>query len=275
MLGFARRNYEPSVEHIRNEHIRKMAKGDPRSLRVLFAKRVDDAAGTVYDYVTEKLEGVQSLHGNGNFILLRYDELSGGCTSRIPPSPKELLGPAFDLGESLPGEGLRIFYNMHDRPEMGWFEVTESRLKADTKLIYGTYYLDCARLLRTIEEGSRPFEEGGARFIRNAVSEGAYYLYSGWSRTANSDDNWRLTQKSLVARIANSLNRMRRDGSGVRLSRKLGTDGMRGSGPGEFVDDTLIAGILLVLKAQEKDLHITPAIVPYGPYINGLLARNR
>jgi hypothetical protein len=137
------------------------------------------------------------------------------------------------------------------------------------------YYFDCVNLLRVMEEGSRPFEAGGARFIRNAVSEGAYYINSGGNRATSCDDNWELAQRGLAARIVNSLNDMREHQDGVRLSRRLGREGMVVQGPGNFLDDTLISGVLLVLKAHGEHLHITPAIVPYGPYINGLLATVR
>ncbi len=270
LLGFARDKCEPAVEHIK-----KMAGGGARNLELLFARRVDGASsGTVYDYAAEKSMQVERLRGDGNFILLKYMP-PGGCTSAAPPSPAEVLGPAFDLGESLPGEGVRIFYYSDSIGAGQWFEVAEARLNADTKYMYGTYYLDCINLLRVMEEGSRPLEVGGARFIRTAVREGAYYLSSGGNRTASCDDNWMLTQRSLVARIVNVLNRMRENGSRVCLSRRLGTDGMAVQGLGELTDETLIAGVLLVLKAQEGHLHITPAIMPYGPYINGLLAKIR
>ncbi len=269
LLGFAKHNYEPAVEHIK-----KMAGGSARNLELLFARRVDGSSSrTVYDYATGKSTAVERLRGDGSFILLRYMP-HRGYTSAAPPSPAEVLGPAFDLGESLQGEGLRIFYNMGNRPAGEWFEVAEARLNADTKLMYGMYYFDCVNLLRVMEEGSRPFEAGGARFIRNAVSEGAYYN-SGGNRATSCDDNWELAQRGLTARIVNSLNDMREHQDGVRLSRRLGREGMAVQGPGDFLDDTLISGVLLVLKAQGEHLHITPAIVPYGPYINGLLATVR
>lgn len=276
LLGFAKHNYEPAVEHIK-----KMVGGGTRNLELLFARRVDGTvSGTVYDYATEEATPVKGLRGDGNFILLKYMS-PRGCTSAAPPSPAELLGPAFDLGESLPGEGLRIFYNMNNRPAGEWFEVAEARLNADTKYMYGTYYLDCVKLRDTMEAWSRPFGSGGVNVVRNAVMEEAYYIHER-NRAASADDNWGLAQRKLVARIISYLNWMRgtpqacADHRGVRLSRTLETEGLGVRTAGDSHDCASLAPwILYGLKIWEEHLHMAPAIVPYGPYINGLLATVR
>jgi hypothetical protein len=221
----------------------------------------------------------------GSYILLR-------CTRDLV-SPAELLQPAFDLGEKLPGEGLRVFYHTgwrhifyHTHGTGGeWFEVAEPRLKAGRDILTGPtgtfypdcIYPDCTKLLAAMERLSHPVESAGDESVREVVMKEAYYAYER-SGQLNQDLNWRNAQMRQVVLIAHWLNGMKKNQDNeMRLSGIVDT--------GDVATSTLVMGtehldvrtarlVLSQLKGDDS-IHLKPTIIPYGPYINGLLASNR
>lgn len=271
LLGFERRNEAPAVEHIQ-----KIVKGCAPSWKVLFAKRVDGAAGAAYDYVTRKVETKPQLRGEGNCILLR-------CTADRT-NFAYMLQSAFDFGEKLPGEGLRIFYYSDSIKTGQWFEVAGARMRlkaeAGIGVLEGTFYPDWMKMLHAIEWLSQPAESVRNMYvkamkerIRSEVMKEAYYAHKMNAR-ASPETNWYDGQRRQVARIIDCLNGMR-ERPDVRLSGSLRTDGLGWTMPDEGQDTVLTAACVLEALRGNSSIHLTPAIVPYGPYINGLLVHNR
>jgi hypothetical protein len=128
-----------------------------------------------------------------------------------------------------------------------------------------------------MERLSHPVESAGDESVREVVMKEAYYAYER-SGQLNQDLNWRNAQMRQVVLIAHWLNGMRKNQDNeMRLSGIVDT--------GDVATSTLVMGtehldvrtarlVLSQLKGDDS-IHLKPTIIPYGPYINGLLASNR